>query len=194
MPEETGQIDTREPLSRRLLFLGLGAGELLRILLLALVGGGRLARAPGSALADGAWLLVYLAPHAALASAFLFTVGSWSRSGALARFVIPAKLLGVLASAVAVAAELASRSPASLDLAFAGIAIPEWLCLAAVTIWDFGVLAVAATMVLAAAPATKGPRPPEHSIDERAPANPVYREADVENVDGRGAGSEHPPR
>lgn len=174
----------RRPLLRGVLFLALGLGELVRILVLALIGASRLAAAAAGALGAGAWLLVYLAPHAVIASAFLYMVEASAASAALARLVIPAKLLGALASAAAIATELASGSAGVVSLASMAFALPQWLLLAGVAAWDLLVLAAALVLWLPSLSTPSGAREqgPPATGAAASPANPVYREVDVEVV------------
>ena len=180
--------EARSPLPRRVFLILLGLGELVRILILALVGGSRFAGAAVGSIGAGAWLLVYLAPHAVIASAFLFMVEASAGSAALARLVVPAKLLGVLATAAAIAAELASDSAGSVDLVFSGLPLPQWLLLVSVAAWDLLVLG-AVLISLLSVPSMPADPPPIAQAGP-APANPVYREVDVEVVNDREQG--HP--
>jgi hypothetical protein len=150
--------EARSPLPRRVFLILLGLGELVRILILALVGGSRFAGAAVGSIGAGAWLLVYLAPHAVIASAFLFMVEASAGSAVLARLVVPAKLLGILATATAIVAA-----------------------------WD--ILVLGAVLILPLSVPSSPPDSPPVAEPGPAPANPVFREVDVEVVTDREQGN-----
>jgi hypothetical protein len=162
--------------ARRVLFLALGLGELVRLLLLAILGADVLLGSVAGGLAAAAWLLVFLAPHIAVAAAFLFMAAPASSSAPWIRILIPAKLIGTFAAAAAIAAEVSGSSPSMVDLTFLPVLLPAWLLLALVAFWDAGTLAILVALAIL------GRQPTNPGDPEPDAVNPVYREADVEVV------------
>lgn len=185
---ESRVSDAANAVPRRVLFLCMGLGELVRLVLLALIGASHLLASASGLAATGAWLLVYLAPHAAVASTFLFMAQRSEHLRTWSRLAIPAKLIGALAAAGAIGLDIASGSPAVVVVSFVGVPLPAWLLLAAVAAWDLAALAVLAAFSLADRPPAPPPAGPA-----AAPSNPVYRETEVEVVDD-GDPAEQSPR
>jgi len=172
----------------RALFICLSVGELLRLLALAILGGSFLSGVSGGLLLQGAWLLLFLAPHAAIASAFLHVARSPRALGLALWIVMPAKAIGILAGATIFGRELAGESPTLVRLWLPESSLPVWFLLAIILVWDAGVLAALAVASFEARESARaenlGPRPaatpvaPAASVLAELAAAPKLREAD----------------